>query len=65
MADHGIMIDGDALRRDLKNDCMGAYFGGGYDATLADAFDVDTASPEELLALAQRLGRNIYDYQLD
>ncbi len=44
---------------------MGAYFGGGYGAALADAFDVDTASPEELLALAQRLGRNIYDYQLD
>lgn len=65
MADHGITIDGDALRRDLKNDCMGAYFGGGYGAALADAFDVDTASPEELLAFAQRLGRNIYDYQLD
>lgn len=59
-----ITIDVDRLRDDLKNECYGAFFGGGFGGALMESFDVDRADPEELVEMAQRNGVNLWDYQV-
>lgn len=59
-----ITIDVDRLREDLKNECYGAFFGGGFGGALVESFDVDRAEPEELVRMAQRNGINLWDYQV-
>lgn len=59
-----ITIDVDRLRDDLRNECYGAFFGGGFGGALMESFDVDRAEPEELVRMAQRNGINIWDYQV-
>lgn len=46
-------IDIDALREDLKQECYGAFCGGGFDGALIESFDIEDASPEELARMAQ------------
>ena len=36
-----ITIDIDRLRDDMRDECLGAYFGGGFGAALIESFDVD------------------------
>lgn len=59
-----ITIDVDRLRDDLRNECYGAFFGGGFGGALVESFDVDRAEPEELVRMAQRNGMNLWDYQV-
>ena len=59
-----ITIDIDRLRSDMRDECMGAFFGGGFGGALIESFDVDNASPEELVQMAQRQGINLYNYQV-
>lgn len=59
-----ITIDIDQLRNDLREDCLGAYFGGGFGAALIESFDVDRATPEQLVEMAQRQGINLRNYQV-
>lgn len=59
-----ITIDIDRLRSDMHDECMGAFFGGGFGGALIESFDVDNASPEELVQMAQRQGINLYNYQV-
>ena len=58
-------IDIDALREDLMNDSYGAFFGGGFGGALMESFDIDRASPEELIAIAPRNGVDLGDYECD
>ena len=59
-------IDIEKLRQDMKEDCYGAYFGGGFGGALVEAFDVEKASPEELIKMAQRnRGIDLSDYEDD
>ena len=51
-----ITIDVDRLRDDMRDECLGAYFGGGFGAALIESFDVDRASSEELVEMAQNQG---------
>lgn len=51
-------IDIEELREDLKQECYGAFFGGGFGGALMESFDVERATPEELIKKAQ-------DYRLD
>ena len=51
-----MVIDIEQLREDIKEDCYGAYFGGGFGAALVESFDVDRASLEELIKMAQDKG---------
>ena len=60
-----MIIDIDALREDLMNDSYGAFFGGGFGGALMESFDIDRASPEELIAIAQRNGVDLSDYECD
>ncbi len=62
MNNNDIKIDIEKLRKDLRGDLLGAYFGGGFGAALIEAFDVDSASPEELIEMAKRQGLNLNNY---
>lgn len=58
-----ITIDIDQLRNDLREDCLGAYFGGGFGAAFIESFDVDRATTEQLVEMAQRQGINLCIYR--
>ena len=55
-------IDIEKLREDMKQDDYGAFFVGGYGAALIESFDVDKASPEELIKMAEDKGINLRRY---
>ena len=57
------MIDYESLRRDLADECYGAYFGAGIGAALIEAFDVENCSDEELLRHAAELGVDLRRYE--
>lgn len=59
-----ITIDLDALREDMKQDCYGAFFGAGFGGALIESFDIDDASPEELVEMAQDKGIDLRKYQV-
>ena len=59
-----ITIDVDRLRDDMRDECLGAYFGGGFGAALIESFDVDRATPQELVEMAQNQGINLKKYQV-
>lgn len=64
MYQESIRIDLDKLRSDMRDICMGAYFMGGFGGALVEAFDVDRASPEQLVELAQREGVDLEKYRM-
>lgn len=53
------MIDYEALREALRNECLAAYHGGGIGPALMDALNVDDMSPEELIKAAKLWGVDI------
>lgn len=53
------MIDYDALREELRDECFAAYYGGGIGPALLDALNVDDMDPEELVKTAQLWGVDI------
>ena len=57
-------IDIEKLRKDMKEDCYGTYFGGRFGGALIEAFDVEKASPEKLVAMAQRKGIDLSNYEV-
>ena len=59
-----VEIDIERLREDLRNECMGAYFGGGFGGALVQSFDVDSASPAKLIAMAREMGIDIELYEI-
>ena len=59
-----ITIDIDRLRDDMRDECLGAYFGGGFGAALIESFDVDRATPEKLVEMAQNQGIDLRKYQI-
>ena len=56
-------IDFEKLREDLKQDSYGAFFIGGFGGAIFESFDIDKASHEELLDLAEQKGININKYK--
>jgi len=59
-----ITIDVDRLRNDMREECLGAYFGGGFGAALTESFDVDRATPEKLVKMAQSQGIDLKQYAI-
>lgn len=55
-------IDIDRLRRDLREECLGAFFGGGFGGAALEEADVDRMSPDRIVAMAQRYGLSLEDY---
>ena len=60
-----IIIDIERLKDDMRNDDLGAYFGGGFGGALMEAFDVDRATPEELVQIAQDKGIDLRRYVVE
>lgn len=59
-----MIIDIDRLRDDMRSECLGAYFGGGLGAALIESFDIDRATPEQLVEMAQSQGIDLRRYQM-
>ena len=57
-------IDVNKLRGDMRDASLGAYFGGGYGAALAGSVDVDRATPEKLVEMAQKEGMDLTKYRI-
>ena len=47
-----ITIDINRLRNDLRDEDLGAFFGGGFGGALIEAIDIDNATPQELVQFA-------------
>lgn len=58
-----MIIDIEALRQDMKDDCYGAFFGGGFGGALIESFEIDEASPEELVDMAIKSGIDLSQYE--
>ncbi len=51
-----MMIDIEKIRTDMEQDCLGAYFGGGFGGALMEMTEIEQASEEEVLEMAKRKG---------
>lgn len=60
-----VMIDIDALRDAVRDECLAAHFGGGIGPGLLEAFDADRASPQELIDMAARWGIDPLRFRVD
>lgn len=57
-----MQIDIESLRNDLKNNSLGAFYGGGFGGALIESFQIDNSTPEELIKLAKRMNIDLEDY---
>ena len=57
-----VTIDIKRLREDLRSEDLGAYWGGGFGGAFVEAFDLDSATPEELVQIAQDKGIDLRRY---
>ena len=55
-------IDIERLKKDLENELMGAFVGGGFGGALVEVSDLSRMSLEDLITIAEELGINIEDY---
>ena len=60
-----VTIDIELLREDLRSEDLGAYFGGGFGGALMEAYDIENATPEELVKIAQDRGVDLRRYVID
>ena len=49
---------------DMRANCIAAYFVGGFGGALFETFDIDRATPEELIKMAQNRGIDLRRYQV-
>ena len=59
------MIDYDALREALRDECYAACFGGGIGPAIMDALRVEDMSPEELVRAARLWGLTSADLKTE
>lgn len=59
-----ITIDIDALKRDMQSNLYGAYFGGGFGGAMISAFDLERATPEQLVESALKQGIDLRKYRV-
>lgn len=64
MYNEEITIDIEALRRDLKDDSLGAFFCGGFGGALMETSDIERASDEKLIEMAEDRGMDLRRYQM-
>ncbi|MCQ2493636.1 MAG: hypothetical protein MJ104_03450 [Lachnospiraceae bacterium] len=64
MCEETITIDIDRLRKDMREECLGACFGGGFGAALIKSFDVDSVTSKKLVEMAQEQGFDLKKYKI-
>ena len=57
-------IDIEQLREDLKQECYGAFFVGGFGGALMESFDLEKASSEKLVEIAEKKGIDLRKYRV-
>lgn len=57
-------INLDALREALERECWGVFYGGGFGGAIVQATEVKEASPEELIALAEEMGLDLRQFEI-
>ena len=55
-------LNTEKLRNDLKEESLGAFFGGGFGGGLMEYSDIERASDEKLVDMARRNGINLSKY---
>ena len=65
MSERIVTIDIDRLREDLRDDDLGAFYGGGFGGALLESFDIDRSTPEEVMQIAQDRGIDLRRYVVD
>ena len=55
-------INIELLRKDMLEECYGSFFGGGDGIAMIDSFDIEKASPEELVRMAIEQGIDLRKY---
>ena len=60
-----VTIDVEALRQELLMDAEAAFYGGGYGGAMMEAFEIERATPQELVAIAERAGVDVRKYIVD
>ena len=60
-----MIINIEKLKEDLKNELLGAFYGGHFGGPLIESFQIDNMDEEQLIKLALRYGKNLEDYQID
>ena len=60
-----MIIDVDKLREDMRNEDLGAFFGGGFGGALIEAIDIERASDEELVDMALKQGIDLRKYEVE
>lgn len=59
-----ITIDIDKLRQYMLDNSYGAFFIGDFGGALAEAADIEKASDEELIAMAERQGIDLRRFEV-
>lgn len=57
-------INLNALREALERECWGAFYGGGFGGAMAQVTEVKEASPEKLIALAEEMGLDLSQFEV-
>lgn len=60
-----MIIDMDSLKQDLKNELLGAFYGGGLGGALIESFQIDKMEDEKIIELALRYGLKLENYQIE
>lgn len=55
-------LDIEKLKKDMENDSLGAFYGGGFGGAMMEAFDIQRADPQELVDMALQKGWDLNPY---
>jgi len=55
-------LDIERLKRDMLNDCYGAFYGGGFGGAMYSSFEIERAEGQELVNMAEKMGYNLMPY---
>ena len=59
-----MIIDTEALRKDLLEEEYGAFFVGGFGGAIVESFEIQKANPEQLVKLARERGFDLREYEV-
>lgn len=55
-------IDIESLRSDMVDECLAAHFGGGIGVASIESIEIQNASPQKLIQIANRMNIDIENY---
>ena len=57
-----VTIDIEKLRQDMLRDSQAAFYGGGFGGAMYESFEIERATPQQLVDLAERKGIDLTRY---